>query len=518
MTIHFEEIMLHPAGDVIPGKLIYEPLGNYQYLWRTQNRKDVSQVLPFKENKKMLFYYINIGDKFYRFDGKPLKKLVFKVPTIASIEKYINNSYNIKTSADIYKEVKTYIKTFYDYPLEYYYDVASLIVLTTWISQILRVAIYCFITARFGGGKTVNLEILENLLKHGFMAGNTSPAVLARLVSSQKLNTLHDEIDVKSKDKDSEEYLIIRQGYRRGNKYVRCKANTFEPDISDPFGIKIFSLHGGIERALSQRGLHIYCSKTKDKRLPVINIYKENYSLNIFEDLFFWSFDNLLKPEVSKVSQVAGVSKVLEVSDTKTIDQLRNEIFIDVTSNFTKEDIEFIRSFDGRDLELSYLALYVCKIYEIDIKEELKQAFEYKQELEEEHGETFLLNKLKEDLIYFYNQKKPDAYREGQVTEDGLVYITNKEIYSQFSNEVKEMGLIGISTQKFKEYMMELGFIDKINRKKKKIAGESILCLFYDSDIKKSLGLLETKETPATQGTQATEELVVSEEKVQDDL
>ena len=507
MASNYESELLHPGGGIINNLLVYEPLGRRRYLVHTIKNKNILSVAsPHKEKKtkKILFWILEIENKYYRFIDNPLNKLVFQTPSNESVQKYVNNNYKVLSSNKIYKKLKIILKVYTDTSLEIDYNILVLIILLSWIAPHLQTIFYLFIIARFGSGKTAILETLRDLCRHGFMAGNCSSAVIGRLVDQQKLTLMFDEFDVKTKQNakggDSEETMITRQGQRKGNFYVRWNSKKNEPDIADPYGVKVFTLHSSVEKALSTRGLPLQLTVSKDRRIPIINIFKSEGLKPVFEDLFFWYVDNIL------VSQVSEVSNVSHISYEGEVDKIREDLYKNATKFLTKTDLLLFKDLFGRNIEIGFIALLISKIYDINIVKDLKETFEYKQELEDDDSENIILQTIRAELSNQYaNNKNINGY-----VKEGIVIAEVQKIHDKVKNRMSQMDMIPIGRQAFHSYMREAGCIDRVNYKKTKIPSEisesntkSVTCVWFDDTLlkfigedKEKLGKLEKHEKP----------------------
>jgi hypothetical protein len=51
-------------------------------------------------------------------------------------------------------------------------------------------------------------------------------------------------------------FKILRTGYRKGQKYIRAKPKTFEPETFDCYGAKAFNYRSDIADDLKNRSLN----------------------------------------------------------------------------------------------------------------------------------------------------------------------------------------------------------------------------------------------------------------------
>jgi len=145
--------------------------------------------------------------------------------------------------AEILDEVAMYLQRFVSYPSKH-----ACFAHTLWLAH--THLIECFdTTPRLGfmsaekeSGKTRALEISELFVPSPIFSFNASPAVIMRLVASERRTLLYDEIDQvfgtsKAREANAELCGYLNSGYRRGAKAYRCalNGNKVEPEQFDAF-------------------------------------------------------------------------------------------------------------------------------------------------------------------------------------------------------------------------------------------------------------------------------------------
>ncbi len=514
--------VLHPGGGVgLREKLVYEPIGNYEYLWIYGGKRGRSRAF-FREKEG---WFVKIGEDYFKLKGGVISELAYTTPVSEdSIGRWLRGEYKVKRGAEIYAGVLNYMKSFLDLPREHYYITNALLVLESWLVEFLMVVFYGSIIGGFGSGKTAALEALAIVMRHGVLAGSIKSSGIARVGSDQKLSLLFDEFDVGSDKKgDNEANKIVRQAYRRGNTFIRMKqtrSSGFIAEIFNHFGVCAFSLHSDLERALKTRGLIVNIGESDDSRLPVINLYKQACGKKIAEGIFFWYMENATSEKVSQVSKVFQVPQVSIDSlfgDNFNVENFRKELYDNATKIFPEEYNKFLKETKGRDCELAYIALIVSLAFGVSgILNDLKESFKEKRDTEAEYDEDVYKQLLKEVLAEWYEKLKED---ENQRTKAGITWVKRQSIQDDFNSILKERSWDGASNYKLKGYLRDLGFVDQVTMKKKKIKYKeedkekvkTIMCLYFDKKVRYRLGLLgttdilETGEIPETK-TEEVEE------------
>jgi len=492
---------LNPAGHIEKG-LVLEPLGKGRYIYNHNGLRGVSQA---KYDEKTKTYFIQLGSDVFTFDDKPIydKHLLFKVPSEEKIKKYISGNLKIYDINHLFKNLEGYISLLYDLTNKWDNTILSLGVLQSWLRDCLKATYFDGLDATRGAGKTSLLEFMSIVCRHGAVLGNLTPAFIGRGVERYKLTGLIDEIDELHPEKKAEIEGILRKGQRRNNPYVRVNKNTGELESHDVFSYYVYSFRKTVEDAFMSRTILHRLRVTTDKTLPILNYYKETIGFPLFEDLFFWFMENVseLKELSSKSSEVGQVGGVLDSNeDFKNIFELRQKLFKIFTKQFSKEEINLINELVGRNIELCFIALLVCKLLKLDIFESIRQGIKEKQ-TSEEVPEQFYLDVLISYLKDLYTDSSEMWFlKKGEFTDN--FYYPRSKAFRGFVSKIKGENLLPIGTDRFYGYIKDIGFIHGINLKNQKDKGDDekkptnkpTLCLIYDRDIINKLGITKEEE------------------------
>ena len=381
---------------------VLEPIGDRRYVFNADGMRGIAEAEPIyqefeakKKPKKIVGWKIRINGNDYEFDGKPLEKIPFDIPDIDEIDIWTGGLRKTRPFPEIYEMLHKGVRTCLDLPCDYYYHILCLLILQSWAIEKLPAVFYGLVVGGFGGGKTVCQEVMKCLSKHGFLAGSITGSGTARTIQRYKLALFGDEIDVETAIKDSEKYMVFRQGYRRNNPFVRMNKNTFEPEFFDGFSSKTFSLHSDIEKALKTRSLIINIGETGDNRLPVINLMKEKFLRPVFEELFFWYMDN--------IGQARSIElPLVNIDYDMGIEELRKGLYNVATTGVSAEEKKFLSKFKGRNTELGFIAIFISRVFGIDIMTSIYEAFKEKEESEREFDASSFQGILKQLLIDKY--------------------------------------------------------------------------------------------------------------------
>jgi len=538
------------GGIRVDLELIYYPLGEYWYAINYKNYKAIVQAKPvyepeegdkpIKNKKKKILYWelpVNETDSLI-FDDTPIgKDMPYNNPI--TMDK-ANEWFSMKKSPDIdeiYMDIKKVLRQCYDFSDERDLDVAILFILQSWFSDILKGVFYVDVRSQMGGGKTILLELMQGLSRYGVLANDMSFAIIPRMVDRYKCTLFFDEIDMINKHVIEDVFKILRTGYRKGQKYIRAKPKTFEPETFDCYGAKAFNYRSDIADDLKNRSLPINTSKSKDKTLPILNLYKEQFLQPIFFKIFCYYMNSLSRittvdclfyenmngfGDIELVNKVKEVNELLVNDDTEynsisQVSSMRNHFLscISVFNQKAKElnfgilsskmpknannliltpltpltEIESLEHMNmlmeklaGRSIEIFALVIHLCSYLGLDISRNFKELLEEKAEFED-HDEEDLKNILREILV----EKEVAAGTHGA---SGMKFRYYRDIQSDFMQKVHEHYGFKPTTGSMKRFLRELGFVDKISKKVLKFGDNlTALCLIYDDKIKKNLGL-----------------------------
>jgi len=256
--------------------------------------------------------------------------------------------------------------------------------------------------------------------------------------------------------------------------------------------------------------------ETSDYEYPIINPEKTALAKRLHTEYFLWYLDNTLELRDTKFENLEALNLLknksldkLDALDTFNWGAPRSENVAELSTNIRKSiakkkiallqkrQVSQISQVAGRNVELAYLCFMLSNIADINLDDDIMRTFAQKLIEEGERTEIGYLGTLKDQLVEIYHRKKG---AEGYQTENGEVMISNKELYTEFNKKLKEEKLEGVSPHKFKEYLIEFGFTDALNRRKLEVPipdGEkqSRLCNIFTDRVLRKLGIEETNES-----------------------
>jgi hypothetical protein len=496
--------IVHSSGGVY-GTLVLEPLGYGRYLYNYGGKKGTAIASHIKESDQ---YVLSIETEQFILEGKPtLKPLPYWLPSEESIKKYLCGEWIVKDQKTLFNDIVKAFELLYD-TKHIYHLIAAVGVFESWILHTLQAVFFIGFRAQFNAAKTVFLEGLALLCRHGFLTGNINAAGVARNTERYSLSIFIDEIDSRKERGDLEE--IFRTGYRRGNPYARQNEKNFnELELFNTFGFKGYSLHSQTEDALRSRSITIPLNVSTDTTLPVLNLYKRQLLKSLYENLFFWYLENA-SSFVVRVACVAPISCFLVRAEMK---EARESLFKELTKDFSKVEVDALQGFFGRSEELMYIALSVCKILGVNLVDELVEVFNEKKGTEVGYLNHYQMSILRELLVEIYNgitgtTVEVDAAALGFILEirqisEGEIknckFVNKMHVYEIFRKRLYDKGVRPVSLNTFSEFLLELGFNENLNIKRERFGSNKNdvrWALIFDRTAKRYLGIEEGKVQP----------------------
>ncbi len=511
--------VLHPAGGIYEN-FVYEPISAREYVWATiEGHKGISQKqteYEDDEHQKRPHFSINIDGQRYYFSRSPPLGWIFNLPNRDAVDSWV---YGQKTSlnlTDLWKLNRVFLQTFIDLPKVYEYDTALLFISESWLIDLLNVVFYADCEGAFGGGKTVLAEALSHVCKHGYLTGNLSPSFIARATEEQKITLMVDELDSVAGTKDSDLNSIFRQGYRRGTKYSRVNPDSLMIETFEIFGCKFFTVHDEAEQALQTRTVPHHTRETIDAAYPIIGSDKLSFARDVYTENFLWYMDNILLLRDSATNMFSGSNGLFDTLDQLNLKigdpdisehpkKIRAWLFSERKRALKNNQVEQVCQVSGRNTELMYLCFALADTIGVNCDDSIVQAFAQKQIEEGERTELGYLGILKDVLATKYSEKKAfnAKLRMSYTTSDGLIKISNKELYDTLNEKLKQEVGQGVSPATFKGYMTEFGFTDGLNRIKLEVPipsdkpdddPTSRLCNIFTGHVLRKLGIEEKEQ------------------------
>ena len=373
--------------------LVYEPLGRGDYVISLGGERS----LVAADSQQAIDLGPGVGKA--EFEGLPLTKPLWHVPSRLKAEAWADGSLKVRTNAELYDRTRKYYAIFGDFAQAWHPDILSLFVFQSYLKPLLGTLFQVPISGEFGSGKTAVLEALAAPAYHPIMAATCSPAARARLTQGYEPTWFIDEADKVKQDTegDSYDYVLMRTGYRRNNLYIRWDSEAKGPDVSEPFAALAYSMSSSVEKALQTRALgEVEVEISDDSRIPVINSLKEGYGYELNEELLFWRLDFMERRFSKSEDSQEPVPDLTELIGLP-IDEARERLYDIQTRGMNQREKAILKRLFGREAELSFIALKVESLLGIDVIESLARAVNVKRMAEASESDprfTWLVNHL----------------------------------------------------------------------------------------------------------------------------
>jgi len=498
--------ILHPAGGLTEN-FVYEPTGSGEYVYRTkEGKKGIVQVqveFEDEEHRRGAHWFLEVEGEPQYFSKKPPKEWLINMANKEEVKKWVNGEKQSYPLEKIWNLNGVYLRTFLDFPHAYEFNMTSLFVRQSWLAEILPVVFYLGIKDEFGGGKTVTGEAITFICRHGYLTGNLSPPFVARAIQEQKIVLMVDELDSVAGTRDSDLNSIFRQGYRRGLRYSRVNPDTLESESYHIFGPKLFTVHSETEEAFQTRTIPIHVRETGKLEFPVVNLDKESFSRLVYTENFLGYMDNILSLRDKEIHVIQGLTNAVDMVDLflsdlegenqeKTAENIREKLYSRKKSLLSNGQLGQLCQLTGRNIELMYMCFVLSNIVKVKCDNDILKTFQQKIIEEAERTELGCLGILREGLTSLWKEEFGMAE---YTTEDGYVKISNKELYDKYNESLKKEYGQGVSPAKFKEFILEFGFTDSLNRTKLKVPTpgnpepKSRLCNIFTKRVLRKLGI-----------------------------
>ncbi|MCX8075167.1 MAG: hypothetical protein N2749_06240 [Clostridia bacterium] len=180
------------------------------------NYADISYIITSNHDFELLE---NVGNKL------GLKANSEKVETSKisknCINDFINNKNKENHIVELYNMIKNYYKTFMYFDDGRTYDVLSIWTMNTYIYKTFQTCPYLWLNADKGSGKTLLLELLQNLCFNAQISANSSSSSIFRYVEFANPTLLIDEFENIMNDKNGELLTLLNSGYKSESKVRR---------------------------------------------------------------------------------------------------------------------------------------------------------------------------------------------------------------------------------------------------------------------------------------------------------
>jgi DNA primase len=190
-----------------------------------------------------------------------------------SVKAYLDGRVTV-SPWDVHRAVAGMFRRFVDYPSDYYYDFLALWTEATYFFNLYPAFPYVHLLGFKRTGKSRTLQIIDQLAFNTIWSASMSAASAYRAIESCSATLLMDEAEHLQKKKDAknneraddDKLEILKAGYQRGQKAIRCDGDKNEPRGFDLYSPKIFGGTQSLDRILGDRVIPLVLVR-RDKEL-----------------------------------------------------------------------------------------------------------------------------------------------------------------------------------------------------------------------------------------------------------
>lgn len=177
-----------------------------------------------------------------------------------SVKQYLDGKVSVHPW-EVYQAVVGVFHNYVDYPNDLYYDCIALWTIATYWFNLYPAFPYLHFFGFKRVGKSRTLQIIAELAFNALWSASMTAAAAYRTIESCSSTLLLDEAEnLRKKDKndrndrvEDDKIEILKAGYQKGQKAIRCAGENNEPTGFDLYGPKAFGGTQALDRILADR-------------------------------------------------------------------------------------------------------------------------------------------------------------------------------------------------------------------------------------------------------------------------
>lgn len=194
------------------------------------------------------------------------------------VKQYLDAKVTVEPWA-VYQDVVDVFRRYVDYPNDLYYDFIAIWVIATYWFNLYPAFPYLHFLGFKRTGKSRTLEIIAELAFNALWSASMTAAAAYRTVEACSATLLMDEAEnLRKKDKndksdrgDDDKLEILKAGYQRGQKAIRCSGDNNEPTGYDLYSPKAFGGTQSLDRILGDRVIPLILAR-RGRELEEFNV------------------------------------------------------------------------------------------------------------------------------------------------------------------------------------------------------------------------------------------------------
>lgn len=270
--------LVNPAQAIVDG-LVLTTVFLDRVVTDPESGAPLTATVPHVVTSRREVFELSEAEMFRR----DLHYAATKVPSLSMVSHRwsvgADRAYSVKSFVDgaaqiapwaLYCEVVGYFRRYVDYPNPLFHDFLALWTIGTYVFEFFPSYPYVHLIGTKRCGKTLTMEIIAELAFNATMAASFSGAAAYRTVEANSATLLIDEAENlekrerKNHEGDDDKIEILKAGYKRGGKAIRCAGDNHEPTAYDAYSPKMFGSVGQIDSVLRDRVLALTLARKRD--------------------------------------------------------------------------------------------------------------------------------------------------------------------------------------------------------------------------------------------------------------
>ena len=311
--------IIRSIGDV---KIDYYPFGSKEDPQPNEVRREgINYRYPF---------IAEILDYTWSNDGTPYSIKAFCFEEKKEIE-----------LKECYEDTHINFKSFMDYQEDMMYVSKSCDVLSSYFLPCFEAKGRTFDNAEKGSGKTRTALLYDLQMFNPLMSADIPKAAMFRIIEGTSASLIVDDFDAIGDEQKQDQIQIIRTGYKKGLKTIRCgRDGGFTPQPYNIFNSTLINNVGGLDEITQDRCNTYNLIKSTDKKLQDKKLNDKDYKWKFQRDkkyyaaMLHWkkvkeTYEELIVEGVSGrnleiIAPIITIAKL--VLDKKTFDKLISDM------------------------------------------------------------------------------------------------------------------------------------------------------------------------------------------------
>ena len=212
-----------------------------------------------------------------------------------SVKNYLDNKALTVDPVALFNEIRDVFNTHIDFSNTSYSTLLAIWIMGTYLHRMFPCYPYIFLSGHKRSGKTLTMEITEQLAFNGKLAASLSGASIYRQIEASRGAILIDESEKyknRSVGDDSDLFSIVNSGYKRSGNVDRCVGDNHDVKSFSTYSPKMFANTETLNDILNDRSIIIRMYRTMRKMPPFIPSQMENQFQGLRDKLYVFAMSS----------------------------------------------------------------------------------------------------------------------------------------------------------------------------------------------------------------------------------